>query len=164
MIKPSKIKVKVDDTKMKKIFAELKKLENAFTLIGIQEGAPTVEGVLVSDYTFWNEYGTKTIPERPFMRGWFDGNLQRIKKFAETLYGKVADGTMKANTALKVLGQWAQDQIRKSIINLKSPPNAPSTIRIKKSSNPLIDTGTMLNSIHHTEHFNKKMPKVGVVE
>jgi len=150
---------------MRRIFSELKKLESAFTLIGIQEGDnPNVEGILLSDIAFFNEYGTVNIPERPFMRGWFDSDLQRIKKFAQKLYEKVADGKMTAEKALKTLGQWGQDEIRKSILKLKSPPNAPSTIRQKGSSNPLIDTGQMMNSIHHTVHFDKRPPREGVVE
>jgi hypothetical protein len=41
----------------------------------------------------------------------------------------------------------AQNDVRKAIRDLDSPPNAESTIKAKGSSNPLIDTGQMINSI-----------------
>lgn len=157
MAKPN-IKVKIDDKKMKKIFNELKILEKAYTLVGIQEGNPQVEGTLVSQIAFWNEFGTKHIPERSFIRSWFDANISAIQQKVRFLYNKVSEGKMTAKTALATLGQWAQDRIRKSILEFTSPPNKPMTIRRKGSSHPLIDTGQMLNSIHHTEHYGKPIP------
>lgn len=160
MSSPASVKIKIDDSKMRSIFNELRKLKTAYTLIGIQEGNPTVDGLLVSQIMFWNEYGTKNIPERSFMRGWFDSHLPAIKKIVQDLYEQVADGKITAEKAVKLLGQWGQDQLRKSILDFTTPPNAPATIRRKKSSHPLIDTGQALNSIHHTEHFNKPIPAV----
>ena len=159
MIKQN-IKVKIDDSKMKKIFNELKTLQRAYTIIGIQEGNPVVDGELLSQIAFWNEFGTKNIPERSFMRAWFDTNISTIQQRARYLYGKVLDGKMNARTALSTLGQWMQDRIRKSILEFTTPPNAPMTIRRKGSSHPLIDTKQMLNSIHHTEHYGKPIPVV----
>lgn len=155
------VQMKINDKRMKKIFNELKFLEKAYTLVGIQEGNSQVKGLLVSQIAFWNEFGTKHIPERSFIRAWFDSNISTIQQRAHFLYGKVLDGKMNAKTALATLGQWVQDRIRKSILEFTSPPNAPMTIRRKGSSHPLIDTGQMLNSIHHTEHYGKPIPPLG---
>lgn len=158
------VKMRINDTRMKKIFNELKFLQKAYTLVGIQEGNSSVDGLLVSQIAFWNEFGTKNIPERSFIRDWFDANITTIQRMAHTLYGQVLDGKINAKTALAKLGQWVQDKIRKSILEFTTPPNAPATIRKKGSSHPLIDTGQMLNSIHHTEHFGKPIPPLENVQ
>ncbi|MEF2551313.1 hypothetical protein VQ042_08035 [Aurantimonas sp. A2-1-M11] len=44
---------------------------------------------------------------------------------------------------LSRLGILAQGHVQQEITALRSPPNAPSTIRQKGSSNPLIHTGAM---------------------
>jgi len=56
--------------------------------------------------------------------------------------------------ALSEVGEWMTAKTKAKIRGLKSPPNAASTIKRKKSSNPLIDTGQMINSIQHVEHIN----------
>mgnify|MGYP000737125208 CR=1 FL=1 len=40
---------------------------------------------------------------------------------------------------------------RKKVIDIKQPPNHPVTIARKKSDNPLINTGQMVNSLTHVE-------------
>ena len=38
-------------------------------------------------------------------------------------------------------------QLQESIVDLKDPPNKASTLKHKAGSNPLVDTGHMLNSV-----------------
>ena len=49
--------------------------------------------------------------------------------------------------ALSIVGEVARADIIQSITDLKAPPNAESTIKQKKSTNPLIDTGLMRRSV-----------------
>jgi hypothetical protein len=54
--------------------------------------------------------------------------------------------------ATKVLGQMGdriKGQLQASIKALKSPANAPSTVRRKGFDQPLIDTGVMWNSVDY---------------
>ncbi len=44
-------------------------------------------------------------------------------------------------------GLSAQTAIQRAIVALDEPPNSPATIAAKKSSNPLVDTGHMLESV-----------------
>lgn len=44
-------------------------------------------------------------------------------------------------------GLAAQAAIQNAIVALDDPPNAPATIKAKKSSNPLVDTGHMVESV-----------------
>lgn len=155
------VKFKLDDRKWKQIQKEIKILHNSFTAIGLHEGSPPYpEGLTVADVGFFNEFGTKHIPERPWMRNWFDANKNKILKQAKILYQAVLAGKMKAKRALGLLGEWAQGELRKSIIKLSSPPNAPITILLKGSSSPLIDTGQMLNTVRHQEYYNTSFGKV----
>lgn len=159
--------VVVDDRKWKQIYKELKIWENSFTAIGIQEGSgEDKEGqTTIALIAAVQEFGTNraginhniTIPSRPWMRSWFDKNKNRITKKMEQLYTFILTRKLKAKQALKILGEWAQGELRKSIRDLKSPPNAPSTIRQKGSSNPLIDTGQMMNTVRHKEFYGKDM-------
>ncbi|MFN3506212.1 MAG: hypothetical protein ACK4ZU_01965 [Allorhizobium sp.] len=48
---------------------------------------------------------------------------------------------------LRKLGIKAQGDIQEEITSLQSPPNAPSTIAQKGSSNPLIETGELRASV-----------------
>lgn len=54
-----------------------------------------------------------------------------------------------ADSLLEAAGHAATSAIKAAIVALDTPPNAPSTIAIKGSDNPLIDTGHMLQSVTH---------------
>lgn len=67
---------------------------------------------------------------------------------------KAIAGLLKANDydAVKVLGITGETiggQIRQSILDTNSPPLAPSTIKKKGFSKPLIEHSIMINSIGH---------------
>lgn len=97
---------------------------------------------------YWNEFGTEDgkIPPRPFMRLSIEKNNKNWLNFTKK-------GLLKNNLEIKKtinqLGLLMVGDIQKEITDLKTPPNAESTIRKKGSSNPLIDTGLMRNSIKH---------------
>ena len=68
-------------------------------------------------------------------------------------------GMINAEQAIAMLGEWATGEIKKFIIHLQNPPNAPSTIKAKGSSSPLIDTGTMVGSTKHKEYMYGTKPE-----
>lgn len=89
------------------------------------------------------------IPERSFLRsGIIEGKPKIIDKVGIVI-GKFLDGQMSLNQALNGVGQFAVSLVKKKIRAGPFKPNAPSTIRKKKSSRPLIDTGRMRKSIIH---------------
>jgi len=130
-------------------------LSNLQVKVGIIEGTGSVNGTDIAEYAAYNEYGVPgkkkkwDIPPRPFIRGWIENNQAEIKAMQDKLFGQVADGKMKAEMAIKKLGQFAQDGIKRYIMSGGFEPNAESTIKRKGSSRPLIDTGTMRNSIRY---------------
>ena len=88
-----------------------------------------------------------TIPERSFLRSGHDENADKVLKNASMALGQVIDGKMSIDTWLDAYGQMMADTIKLYIRDLKSPPNHPYTIEQKGSSNPLVDTGNLLESI-----------------
>ena len=87
------------------------------------------------------------IPERSFLRGGHDANVERILKQTERAIIFVLEGKMTVDDMLDLYGQQMSTAIKLYMRNLRNPPNHPFTIEQKGSSNPLIDTGGMLESI-----------------
>lgn len=90
---------------------------------------------------------TTVIPERPFMRSTYDEQNRKWNDAAQRLIGKIADGKGTADETVAVLGNMIQGDVQRKIVAGPFTPNAPATIRSKKSSRPLIDSGQMRQSI-----------------
>ena len=87
------------------------------------------------------------IPERSFIRGGFEHNQKNTGDTAEKLLEKLVDGAIDAETYLEFLGEYTAGKIKEYLVNLRTPKNSPLTIRQKKSSNPLVDTGHLKDTI-----------------
>jgi hypothetical protein len=132
--------------------------------VGVTEdvGAQTVDGgATLAQVASWNELGVLGppmsqngggkwfIPPRPFVRGFVDGQREQITKTLEKLAGLVASGKLKATMAMARLGEYGQSGVKSYIRNGSFMSNADSTIAKKESSKPLIDNGTLRNSIRY---------------
>jgi hypothetical protein len=87
------------------------------------------------------------IPQRSFIRGWFDANEDRIQ--AEFVRRLAANGT-NIRRALEQLALWIEAELKRNVHNGGKPPFKPlskQTIRRKRSSKPLIDTSQLVNAI-----------------
>ena len=122
-----------------------------FVKVGfLEEGEPRKDsGPTNAQIAFWNEFGTSRIPERPFMRLTWIRKRRDIAKVIDKTIGEIQVGRMTVAEALGIIGLKAQQATKRTIVTLRDPPNAPSTIMRKKSSNPLIDTSQMLNSVQY---------------
>ena len=87
------------------------------------------------------------IPERSFLRATFDAQRGKLEAAAERVVGKVLDGKMTADEAAQTFAQFAETLFRRGLLAVKRPPNAPLTIALKKSSQPLVDSGRLRASI-----------------
>lgn len=87
------------------------------------------------------------IPERSFLRSTFDNENDRIIEQTERAIYQVISGKMSVDDMLDLYGEQFATAIKKTIRDIKNPPNHPFTIDNKGSSNPLIDTGGLLESI-----------------
>ena len=136
------------DLGLKAFIRQLEVARKVEVVVGIQANAMH-EGESVAFYAACNEYGTKSIPERSFMRSSFDESIGAIKSDMDQQAGLVMDGRKDIRSALGTIGLKHQARIKAKINSNIRPENADSTIAIKKSSTTLIDTGTMRNSIHY---------------
>ena len=113
--------------------------------VGFFETAKYGTGEYVAQVAYWNEYGTTLSPPRPFFRNAIKDNFKEwLELFRETQFK-----TKDMFKSLSIVGTIAKDDIATSITDLTSPPNAQYTIDKKGSSNPLIDTGLMRNSVSY---------------
>jgi hypothetical protein len=129
--------------------------------VGFPAGA--ADGDVISR-AVWNEFGTRggasgggwggPIPERPFMRNAMrdgKGKIEQAMKTAAISMVRTAaaggNGAALKRQALAKLGVLGQGLIQTEITSLSSPPNSPVTVELKGSSNPLIDSGEMRQSV-----------------
>ena len=113
--------------------------------VGFYSTAKYADGTPVTNVAAWNEFGTSRIPERPFFRQAIQG---ADKDLLPILVENVDPRTMSVDRRTAgLVGQAMQGRIQRSITTLRRPGNAPSTIEAKGSSNPLIDTGFLRQSV-----------------
>jgi hypothetical protein len=110
------------------------------------------EGQEVAEIAAKHVYGIE-VPKRDFM-GYSKQDIQertrpilrKAAKIAAT--GNVESSDIrKVEALLAAAGLAAESAIKAGIVALDQPPNAASTIAAKGSSNPLIDTGHMRDSV-----------------
>ena len=104
------------------------------------------DGESVAQVAFWNEYGTATIPPRPFFRNTIAEHKDEWpKQAAEMLEANGGD----VRQALADMGEVVKGQIKMTIQDFREPPNAAATVKKKGFDKPLIDTGTLWRSIDY---------------
>ena len=127
---------------------EHNKLQSLEVAIGFQSGSDSYDdGTDVCDVAIYNEFGTSTIPPRPFMKQSFESNADNINKHVQNSYKQLEAGST-AEAITQSVGTMAKGVIQDYIANGEFVPNAPSTIARKHSSRPLIDTGLMRQSVN----------------
>lgn len=157
----TKSKIIINDAKYKKIEKELLKFMKGWVLVGLFDGEEHQNSkATVAQIGFYHEFGVSKInlPERSWMRSWFDINRDKINKLILKMINMIKERKITAVNALNRIGEWAVGELKESILKLKSPALKISTIIKKGSSNPLIDTGQMINSIRYEIGFGK-VPK-----
>lgn len=137
-----------------RIQRQLRQNKNVQVKVGIQSnsGYHREGDVPLTTIAAVNEFGSSdgVIPERSFIRSTIDENqkkyLKWLKKAASDLMGPIAA----VHKAFDVIGLKVASDMKRTMTQLKSPPNAPSTMKAKRGvNNPLVDTGQLRNSITH---------------
>lgn len=97
-----------------------------------------------------HEFGLGDMPQRSFLRSAYDENLPMIDKMIQRVAnGAVFGFGLGTNAALNKLGNVVQGMVQRKIVDGPFVPNSPATIKRKKSSKPLIDTGHLRQSIRY---------------
>ena len=151
--------VKDIDKGWQEIEKQVLSYKRSSVLVGFQEGTKTKKevkgqrekegGKSMPQIAAENEFGTKTIPARPFMSTSFDENINKIQELITQQYYDVFDGKKTAKQGLDTVGIIFTGMIQQKIRQIIFPPNSPATIAMKGSSKPLIDFGQMIQSVRH---------------
>lgn len=133
----------------KKLFHELKVLSETSVECGVFPGRSSYpDGTDVGQVAAYNEYGTSTIPARPFVSKAWDDHSGELLKQAAKGFGSLLKGAS-AESICKEMGEFGVKIIVDEIDNGSFVPNAPSTIAKKGSDHPLIDTGQMKQAVDY---------------
>lgn len=129
----------------------LKNSENVSLKVGFLKGLGehpnSMEGQTIIEIAFWNEYGTENIPARPFMRSTLNDEIDSYRKLLEVMLSRILRFESKPKQEIKKLGALVTSDIKQKITSLSDPANTERTKQQKGSSNPLIDSGTLRNSV-----------------
>lgn len=87
---------------------------------------------------FYNEFGTKTVPERSFLRSTFDKKERGYRIIIGQSLRKISLGTFSPEQALEYLGQKVVSDVKETMTT--QTPSATD-------QNPLIDAGQLIDSI-----------------
>ncbi len=115
----------------------------------LSKGAEAAEGspdLTVADVATFNEFGLG-VPERSFIRAWYDEQGAANRAKFRALSARVLRGELTQERMLEQLGLLFVGQIQQRITDGIAPENAESTKKQKGSSKPLIDTGQLRQSI-----------------
>ena len=138
---------------------ELEKLQGGkFALVGIHEDAGMAASGDFSMATLGavQHFGNDRIPARRWLDvGVESGNQEYLAIIEEG----IAKG-LSQDQILEQVGASAAGYAQQWITDLQDPPNAESTIKKKGSSNPLIYTGAMRQSVTYT--VTNKAPEEGL--
>lgn len=105
------------------------------------------EPLTILDVGTIHEFGLG-MPERSFIRAWFDAAKPENHELASRMLTRILSGTITVETALGQMGAYFAGQVQLFIAaNRVTPPDSPATIAIKGSSVTLIDDGTLRQSL-----------------
>ena len=113
--------------------------------------------ITILEYAIYNEYGTPSMPARPFMRNAFDSNKGIISNLIQAAPKKVIKGEKSGKEALMEIGETIRGLIIQSIATAETwaVPNDPKTLKIKtkngqaNNTKPLIDNRFLIKSIRY---------------
>ena len=154
----AKVTVKVQQRggkKLRRLLREAGKGGVSGVKVGFFSTAKYQDGTPVAAVAAWNEFGTETIPERPFFRN----ALAESERGVSNILAKGID-TKKMVVDDRQLAEWVRmfRERFKTASSLNDPPNSPATIAQKRKKlhgkkgtgggeTPLIDTGAMLDAV-----------------
>ena len=116
---------------------------NASVRVGVLENATYPDGTPVAMVAFWNEYGTKRIPPRPFFRTTVSEQKKNWVLSVQNLMKIHND----PKQVMGLIGVHMQEQIVQSINTWSDPPNSAYTIAKKGFDKPLVETVVLMMSI-----------------
>lgn len=134
---------------------------NSHVTVGIHEVAlqPESGDLTMAQLGAVQHFGTEDgrIPARPWLDIGVESGTQEI---LDTIRSGASRG-LPLDAVLEQVGVVAVGAVQEYMTDLKTPPNAPSTIERKGSDNPLIDTGAMRAAVSYAVTTTKPTEGIG---
>lgn len=131
------------------IVDRLKKIAEQKTIkarVGIIEPMRYPDGPLIAQVGYWNEYGTDTIPPRPFFRAAVENNRDKLgPMFVEAVQKHDTEA------AMRTVCEHMVDELKASVLTWTDPPNAKSTEQAKGYNAPLRGPDKLLRNSFNYE-------------
>ena len=107
------------------------------------------EGLTVGDIGSIHEFGAPAanIPQRSFVRAWFDERQDFIASTLRTQFQAVIAGKRPIEQATERVALAFEGDVKQRILSNIPPPLKPATIKRKGSSLALVDTGQLRAAI-----------------
>lgn len=140
-----------------------RRLNGVGIAIGVNEDEGSVQyaknGATIAEVALINELGAPraNIPARPFIRDTID-RKDNFRKEIRQAVRAIGWGLM-PEEALAHVGEEAVREVRETLEQYSSPPNAPSTIRKKGENNPLIETHMLQGAINYKLVRGRYVPR-----
>lgn len=132
--------VKVNLTALKNLSKSLGSVDDKQMQVGWFSSANYKDGLPVAQVAFWQEYGTKTAPPRPFFRPAIEDNQNKWGALVEDGFKAVIEGGATVDNVFNGLGLTVQADI-KNAINSTHQALSPVTLALRK----LRDDGYTIN-------------------
>jgi len=157
-------RVRVKDNGYDRLLKTVERMQSATITVGVHAdkgqaqhatkstGESSAHFTLI-DVAIWNEFGLG-VPERPFLRGWFDASTSANRDTMAALARSAIKGTRTPEQAIELAGARFVGELQQRIARGEGvKPNAPATIARKGSVVPLVDTGQLRTGITYVVHF-----------
>lgn len=138
--------------RLKEVTRRAEQLNRMQLVVGIPSNENSREestGITNAELGVIHEFGVpeKNIPERSYMRSTASEESQNLGRLAKIQISECLRGETSAHDAFATVGAYLQGKIVDKITDGDFEPNTEATVKRKKSSKPLIDTGQLRGAI-----------------
>jgi len=141
--------IKLKELSLQKILEKMNKTPHV--AVGILQDEKVEGSFSITDLAATHEYGSSDgrIPARSFIRSTFEAKQKKYAKLISDLQSKIIFKNLTIKQALLTLGEVVSKDMVATINRGIEPTLKPGTIKRKKSTKPLVDTGRLKGSITH---------------
>lgn len=146
------MQVRINDSGFNKYKNALKELDSKQIHVGLfsSVGDEVLTKGIVNEFgTTATAYNSVVIPERSFIRSTYNKQYKKVTEKINKIFVSILKGDYNIINKLKLIGLEQETEIKKTITDMKIPPNARFTIIKKGFDNPLIETGEMRSKISY---------------
>ena len=140
-------RVTVRDIGWSKVLADSAKLSGYMIEVGLFADAGSHDGTPLAQIGFWQEFGTRDIPARPWLSGGAEFTERAAMRQITSIARRIGKLPSDPKMLLDPLANAIAEGVRSFAINHAWTPNAESTVRRKGFNWPLVQTGAMIDAI-----------------